>query len=292
MDEEELLHDRVRWVRDGTVARIELASPGTRNALDGAMALGIHEAAAWLVEGTADDTLHVAVLTAQGPVFSVGGDVRWFADASGPSERIAETVTLLHETLHTLARVPARRERVHGTVAGGGIGIGLGADIVLAGSAAKLRVAYTAAGLSSEYGVSGLLTRRIGLARVLDLALTNRVVTAAERREGGLVNRVVEQEFLADEAAEAVQVLASGSAPALAATKRLLRRAGEPSTAFATRLSAETALIARLVRGPDGREGLSAFPDQRAPVFTSPAPADEVPPLRPEPGAHHLPGGG
>ncbi|MCX5230933.1 enoyl-CoA hydratase/isomerase family protein [Streptomyces sp. NBC_00233] len=275
--DEELLHDRVRWVRDGTVARIELASPGTRNALDGAMALGLHEAAARLVEGAADGTLRVAVLTAQGPVFSVGGDLRWFAGAPDPSERIAETAALLHETLHTLARVSLPVVSVvHGTVAGGGIGIALGADIVLAGRAAKLRVAYTAAGLSPDCGVSWLLARRVGLARALDLALTNRVVTAAELREWGLVSRVVEQESLADEAEEAVRTLAGGSAPALAATKRLLREAGEPPRELEARLGAEAASIADLLRGPDGREGLSAFLDKRAPVFRSPAPTEEV----------------
>jgi 2-(1,2-epoxy-1,2-dihydrophenyl)acetyl-CoA isomerase len=147
---------------------------------------------------------------------------------------------------------------------------------VLADSAVKLRVAYTAAGLSPDCGVSWLLARRIGLARALDLALTNRVGTAAELREWGLVSRVVEQEFLTDEAEEAVQVLASSSVPALAATKRLLREAGEPSTAFAVRLSAEAASIAHLLRGPDGREGLSAFLDKRGPVVTSPAPTEEV----------------
>ncbi|MFJ6423926.1 enoyl-CoA hydratase/isomerase family protein [Streptomyces hydrogenans] len=275
--DEELLHDRVRWVRDGTVARIELASPGTRNALDGAMALGLHEAAARLVEGAADGTLRVAVLTAQGPVFSVGGDLRWFADAPDPAERIAETAALLHETLHTLARVPLPVVSVvHGTVAGGGIGIALGADIVLAGSAAKLRVAYTAAGLSPDCGVSWLLARRVGLARALDLALTNRVVTAEELREWGLVSRVVEQESLADEAEEAVRILAGGSTPALAATKRLLREAGEPPRELAARLGAEAASIADLLRGPDGREGLSAFLDKRVPVFASPAPTEEA----------------
>ena len=149
--------------------------------------------------------LRVAVLIAQGPVFSVGGDLRWFADTPEPSERIAETAALLHETLHTLARLPLPVVSVvHGPVAGGGIGIALGADIVLVGSAAKLRVAYTAAALSPDCGVSWLLARRIGLARALDLALTNRVVTAAELREWGLVSRVVEQEFLTDEAEEAV----------------------------------------------------------------------------------------
>ncbi|MFE7581453.1 enoyl-CoA hydratase/isomerase family protein [Streptomyces gardneri] len=268
---EELLYGRVRWVRDGAVARIELASPDTRNALDGDMTLGLREASARLAAGADDGTLRVAVLTAQGPVFSVGGDLRWFAEAPDPSARIAETATLLHETLHTLAQLPLPVVSVvHGTVAGGGIGIALGADIVFAGTSAKLRVAYTAAGLSPDCGVSWLLARRIGQARALDLALTNRMVTAEELRQWGLVSRVVAQELLADKAEKAVQTLASGSAPALAVTKRLLREAGEPPTAFRSHLDAEAASIADLLRGPDGREGLSAFLGKRAPVFIPP----------------------
>ncbi|MFE5793953.1 enoyl-CoA hydratase/isomerase family protein [Streptomyces sp. NPDC056503] len=267
---EELLYGRVRWVHDGAVARVELASPDTRNALDGDMTLGLREASARLAEGVDDGTLDVAVLTAQGPVFSVGGDLRWFAEAPDPSARIAETATLLHETLRTLAELPIPVVSVvHGTVAGGGIGIALGADIVLAGTAAELRVAYTAAGLSPGCGVSWLLARRIGQARAVDLAMTNRMVTAEELRQWGLVSRVVAQETLADEAEEVVQALASGSAPALAATKRLLREAGEAPTTFSAHLDAEAASIADLLGGPDGREGLSAFLGKRAPVFVS-----------------------
>ncbi|MEI7029336.1 hypothetical protein [Streptomyces pratensis] len=77
------------------------------------------------------------------------------------------------------------------------------------------------------------------------------------------------QQSLADEAEEAeeaeetVRVPADGSAPALAATKRLLREAGEPPRDLEARLGAETVSIADLLRGPDGHEGLSAFLDKR-----------------------------
>ncbi|MFE5896942.1 enoyl-CoA hydratase/isomerase family protein [Streptomyces sp. NPDC056488] len=267
---EELLRDRIRWVRDGAVARIELASPATRNALDGDMALALREVAARLAEGTAGENLRVALLTAQGPLFSVGGDLRWFAAAPDPSQRIAETATLLHETLHILAHIPLPVVSVlHGTVAGGGIGIALGADIVLAGSTAKLRVAYTAAGLSPDCGVSWFLARRIGQARALDLALTNRVVAAEELHQWGLVSRVVAQETLMNEAEEVVRTLVTGSAPALAATKQLLRDAGEPPPVFKARLDAEATSIANLLKGSDGREGLRAFLEKRAPLFSS-----------------------
>ncbi|KYG52325.1 hypothetical protein AWI43_24035 [Streptomyces sp. WAC04657] len=234
------------------------------------MALALHEAASRLVAGAAEGSLRVAILTAQGPVFSVGGDLLWFAAAPDPSRRIAETATLLHETLHILAQVPLPVVSVlHGTVAGGGIGIALGADIVLAGDDAKLRVAYTAAGLSPDCGVSWFLARRIGQTQALDLALTNRMADAEELRQWGLVSRVVAQKTLTDEAEEVVQALATGSAPAFAATKRLLRDAGEPSSAFKAQLNAEAASITDLLKGPDGREGLSAFLEKRAPLFTS-----------------------
>ncbi|MFG3055469.1 enoyl-CoA hydratase/isomerase family protein [Kitasatospora sp. NPDC048239] len=276
---EELLHHRVRWVRDGAIARIELASPDTRNALDGNMALGLREATARLLAGAADGTLRATLLTAQGPVFSVGGDLRWFADTPDPSGRIGETAAILHEALNTLAHIPLPVvSAVHGTVAGGGIGIALSADIVLVGSAARLRVAYTAAGLSPDCGVSWFLARRIGLARALDLALTNRIVTADELHRWGLVSRVVAQEALAREAEEVVRLLAKGSAPAIAATKRVLRAASEPPSGLKTQLEAEAISIAELLGGPDGREGLSAFLSKRTPVFTTPvSPAVEAP---------------
>lgn len=268
----ELLYDRVRWIQDGAIARIELAHPAAGNALDGAMARGLLEAATRVSAGAADGSLRVAVLSAEGPVFSVGGNLRWFAEAEDRGEKIAETARLLHDALRSLAGAPLPVVSVvHGTVAGGGIGIALAGDIVLFGSGAKLRVAYTAAGLSPDCGTSWALTRRLGLARALDLALTNRVVTAAELEQWGLVSRVVAQEALVEEADRVVQLLAAGSAPALAATKQLLREADEQAATFDAQLDAEADFISALMAGPDGHEGVDAFIAKRTPVFAASA---------------------
>src|SRR5213593_2606149 len=73
-DRSELLHDSVEWCLDGATARVVLARPETGNALNVAMANGLVEAARRVRDGARDGTIRVALLTAEGSAFCVGGD--------------------------------------------------------------------------------------------------------------------------------------------------------------------------------------------------------------------------
>src|SRR4051812_10486725 len=80
---------------------------------------------------------------------------------------------------------------VNGSAGGAGFSLAIFADIVLAAESAKFTLAYTRAGLSPDGGSTYFLPRIIGLRRALELALTNRVLTAREAQDWGIVTRVV-----------------------------------------------------------------------------------------------------
>jgi 2-(1,2-epoxy-1,2-dihydrophenyl)acetyl-CoA isomerase len=141
----------------------------------------------------------------------------------------------------------------------------LSGDLVVASAKAKFRLAYTAAGLSPDCGASWLLPRRIGLARAMDLSLTNRLVTAAEAAQWGLISRLVDHDDLNGEVAAIAHGLSQGSRQALAETKRLMW-AGTADL-YAAQLDDEAATISRLAASPDGIEGVSAFLQKRKPDF-------------------------
>jgi 2-(1,2-epoxy-1,2-dihydrophenyl)acetyl-CoA isomerase len=261
----ELLYERIKWDVDDAIARVTLAR-GSGNALDMATAQGIREAAERVRAGATDGSIRVAVLAAEGTTFCVGGDLREFAGAADRGTQVVACADELHAAILTLraACVPIVSV-IQGTVAGGGIGLALAADIVLMASEATMRLAYTAAGLSPDCGSTWLLAQRIGIARALDLALTNRAVSGSEAARCGLVSRSVPAGDLDREVAEVVSGLRAGSADAYAQTKRLI--AAAPHRDLAAQLDDEAATIGKLIVGADGIEGVDAFLEKRAPSF-------------------------
>jgi len=253
-------------VADG-VARIVLTHAEAGNALDLLMATALREAADQLVAEARSGEVRVAVLAAQGRAFSVGGDLREFADAADRSAGVAATVRELHAALESLDSLDIPTVSVvQGTAAGGALGLALGCDIVLVARSAKLVTAYTAAGLTPDCGVTWLLPRRLSWVQAMDLVLTNRVLTGDQAAAWGLVSRAVELGDLEAEAERVVSGLRAGSSTALTATKRLVRESVHNDRA--KQLRAEEATIARVIVEADGVEGIDAFLQKRPPIFS------------------------
>jgi 2-(1,2-epoxy-1,2-dihydrophenyl)acetyl-CoA isomerase len=258
-----LLRDRVRLELAGAVARVVLARPQTGNAVDLETASALQEAGERL---QAAPGLRVVRIEAEGKAFCVGGDLRDFAGADDPGAHIAATADAAHRGLTALRELPVPLVGVvHGVAAGAGIGIALVADVVLAARSARFVVAYTAAGLSPDCGVSWHLARALGPARAADLLLTNRALSAEDAERWGLVSRVVDDADLARTADDVVARLASASTGALVEARRLARAA--VTRDWSDHLADEAATIARLAGTPDGREGVRAFLDKRQPAF-------------------------
>jgi 2-(1,2-epoxy-1,2-dihydrophenyl)acetyl-CoA isomerase len=95
--------------------------------------------------------------------------------------------------------------------------------------------------------------------------LLNERLDAATARELGLVTRVVPDEALDDEAGALARRLADGPVRALGAVKRLLRQSA--TRGFPEQMAEEARTIAALAAAPDGREGVAAFLEKRAPAF-------------------------
>ncbi|MGC5025073.1 enoyl-CoA hydratase/isomerase family protein [Tsukamurella sp. DT100] len=256
--------NRVRLTIEDSVARITLIR-GAGNGLDSDMATAFAAAAAAAVE---DSSVRVVVLDAEGKAFCVGGDLRAFADSNDRGTLVAEIAGGMHCGILTLAgsSIPVVSV-VHGTIAGGGIGVALCADIVLMASDAMLKSAYTAAGLSPDCGATWFLTARAGAAIALDLTLTNRSMSGADAARCGLVSRAVPAEQLAAEADAVIDALRHGSPAGLGRTKRLIT--GADVDALARRLDDEAKNIAAAIVEPDGAEGVAAFLEKRRPRFAS-----------------------
>ncbi|MGW0584791.1 enoyl-CoA hydratase/isomerase family protein, partial [Streptomyces sp. NPDC002920] len=146
---------------------------------------------------------------------------------------------------------------VRGAAAGGGIGLALVGDIVLAARSARFRLAYTAIGLTPDCGASWFLPRLVGPRRAADLILTNRVLTGDDAERWGLVSRCVDDEELDDAAHRTAAELAAGATGALRAAKGLLRvGAGDE---LRRHLAEEARSIAALADGPEAQDRMASF---------------------------------
>jgi 2-(1,2-epoxy-1,2-dihydrophenyl)acetyl-CoA isomerase len=248
-------------VRD-RIARITLNRPEVGNALNLELATALRKAA----EGLHGSDVGAVILTGAGKAFCVGGDLNYMREADEVGDAVLRLATQFHGGLEALAALDAPVITVvRGAAAGGGMSLAIAGDLVLAAESARFSMAYTAIGFSPDGGSSWTLPRLVGWRRAAELMLLNERLDAAAARELGLVTRVVADDALDDEAAALARRLADGPIHAHGATKRLLRASA--TAGFAEQLAEEARTIAALAAAPDGREGVAAFLEKRAPDF-------------------------
>ena len=248
----------------GSVATITLNRPDRYNALNGQMVEELLEAVLTCHE---DRAVRAVVLMGAGKAFCAGGDVRELIEHTGTlALHVKRLLALLHSVISCICRMSKPViAGVGGVAAGAGMGLAMACDLAVAAESARFTMAYTKIGATPDVGSSYFLPRLVGLRRAMELTFTNRVLTADEAKEWGLVNRVVpDAQFVA-----AVHVLANelaaGPALALGRAKRLLYMGDQAS--LETQMESEAKLIALSSQTADFREGMQAFTEKRAPAF-------------------------
>lgn len=259
MHYETLIEDR----RDGVV-RLTLNRPDAANGVTLQMSTELLQAATALAD---DPTVRAVLLRGAGARFCGGGDVKGFATLGNElGHHIREITVPLHAALSQLVRLDAPVVcAVQGSAAGAGLGFVAASDIVIAAESARFVMAYTGIGLTPDAGTSFFLPRLVGVKRALELALTNRVLDAAEAQEWGIVTRVVPDDELTDASDVLVEQLAAGPTGAFGAVKRLMH--GSLEHTLDQHLALESEEMARAGRSADGQEGVRAFVEKRAGEF-------------------------
>jgi 2-(1,2-epoxy-1,2-dihydrophenyl)acetyl-CoA isomerase len=249
-------------ISDG-IARLTLNRPDAANGIDLALATDLRDAS-FAIER--DPSVRVVLLTGAGARFCGGGDVKGFAGKDDLPTHLREILTPLHVAISRLVRGDALVvAAVQGSAAGAGMGLVGASDLVIAGESAKFVMAYTGIGLTPDGSSSWFLPRTVGLKRALELTITNRVLSAAEALDWGLVTQVVADDELTARADALAAQLAAGPTGAYAAAKRLLHTSLEET--LETHLAAEAEAIANAAGTADGAEGIAAFLGKRPPSF-------------------------
>jgi 2-(1,2-epoxy-1,2-dihydrophenyl)acetyl-CoA isomerase len=256
--------ETVRVARDGAVATITLWRPDALNALS----LELARALASAVESVdTDATVRCVVLAAAGAAFCAGGDLKEFAtNASRIAEHTRELSKMLH---HAQARLVLMEKpvivAVNGAAAGGGFGLALSGDIVIAAESARFTPAYPRIGAAPDGGFTYFVPRLVGLRRAQELYFLDRSLAAREALEWGLVTRVVADAELAREAALLAARLAAGPTRAFAFAKRLFHES--MGGALEAQLERESLAISESAATEDWAGANRAFLEKQKPEF-------------------------
>jgi 2-(1,2-epoxy-1,2-dihydrophenyl)acetyl-CoA isomerase len=250
-------------VRDG-VAHLRFAQPDRANAVSPAFSADLRAA---MIEITFDPAVKAVSVTADGKVFCAGGDLKLFHEAGDALPSVAAAMLVdFHAAIYAMNTIPKPFVAgVRGAAGGAGLSLMSAFDLVVSGESAKYTMAYTRAGVTPDGTSSYFLARHIGLRRMLDLTLTNRVLSAAEAEAWGLVNRVVPDDEVDTTTAALAQQLADGATLAAGLAKRIVYQGYELGLADAGELEART--ITQVMGGHDAHEGIAAFVEKRAAAF-------------------------
>ena len=242
------------------VGVVTLNRPKQLNALNDQL---MDELAAALKAFEADDNIGCMIITGSEKAFAAGADIGAmaqynFADAYGK-----DFITRNWEEIRVI-RKPVIAA-VSGFALGGGCELAMMCDFIIAADNAKFGQPEIKLGIIPGAGGTQRLPRAVGKAKAMDLALTGRMMDAAEAERSGLVSRVVPLDKLMDEALGAALTICGLGNIALMAAKESINRAFE--SGLTDGVMFERRLFHAMFATEDQKEGMDAFVNKRKAAF-------------------------
>src|SRR6476661_2091778 len=247
-----MAYETIDFQASGAVARITLDRPDRLNSFTARMHEELRDALANLGDA------RVVVLTGAGRGFCAGQDLNDRNVAPGEPVDLGETVNRdWNPLVRALASLPQPViARVQGVAAGAGASLALACDLVVAARSAKFIQSFAAIGLVPDTGGSWHLTRHLGQARAMGLALTGEPLSAEQAADWGLIWKCVDDAELDAAVDVLAEKLAAMPPLGLAAIKQIVRTSWDRS--LDEELDLQRDEMRRLGFTQDYREGVAA----------------------------------
>lgn len=248
----------VRVERDGAVLIVTIDRPHVRNAIDRATSQAVARA---MDELDADPQLSVGILTGAGGHFSTGMDLKAFLRG--------ERVELPGRGLAGIVETPPAKPliaAIEGYALAGGCEIAVACDLIVAAEDARFGLPEVKRGLIAGSGGLVRLPQRIPRQIALEYALTGNLMSAAEARQWGLVNRLTASGGALQAARELAGTIAANGPMAVRMSKRIVNEA--PDWPADARWRRQRVLLEEVIGSNDAREGALAFAEKRSPRWT------------------------
>lgn len=258
------MNDPIKILMVEGIARITLNRPQYFNAFDIEM---IKMLAENLTGFARNRDVGGIVITGEGKAFCAGGDLRAVAGLGRPyGDAFHELAAVYHQAILEIHRMPKPVvAAINGLAAGGGFSLALACDFRVMASSAQLRQAYTSNGLSIDGGGTFTLPRLVGMAKALEIAAFDPLISAEQALSWGLVTEVVDDGNTTTKAHLLAETILRGSLSSFAASKELISDAF--NTSFEAQLEKERRHLSSCADHPNGHEGIEAFIKKRKPMY-------------------------
>ena len=247
-------------VEGDKVGIITLNRPKQLNALNGELMRELGQA---LKAFDADEAIGCMIVTGSEKAFAAGADIGAMASYSFADVYRDDYITRDWETIRTI-RKPVIAA-VSGFALGGGCELAMMCDFIIAADNAKFGQPEIKLGVIPGAGGTQRLPRAVGKSKAMDMALTARMMDAAEAERAGLVSRVVPLDKLMDEALGAALIISGFGRLAVMAAKECVNRSYEGTLADGVMF--ERRLFHSLFATADQKEGMDAFVNKRPAAF-------------------------
>ncbi len=252
--------------RQGAVAILTLNRPEARNSLSLALLRALGDAVGRL---SVDADVRAVVIAANGPVFSAGHDLKELtahrSDPDGGLTFYRTAMETCSEMMQAILRSPKPFiAAVQGVATAAGCQLVATCDLAVAAEGAHFATPGVNIGLFCSTPMVAL-SRNVPRKRAMEMLLLGEMLPAAAAAEYGLVNRVVPQDRVLDEALAMANTIASKSSLTVAIGKEAFYRQVEMQTAEAYAYAAD--VMVRNMMARDAAEGIGAFIEKRKPEW-------------------------
>lgn len=245
------------------IFKITLNRPEVRNALNAELIQLITQK---LKSIEKNDDAKVILIEGKGKAFSSGADLKWLKDISEFSyqENFQDSKNFV-ELLNTINFHPKPIiTKINGAAIGGGAGIALSSDIIIASDNSFFGISEVAIGIIPA-AIIHLVKQRIGETKAREYLITGERIPALEAHQIGMINYCVKKEELENKTNSLIEILLKNGPQAIAKVKEMIRRVdhlyGEDLDDYISKT------IAELRISNEGSEGISAFLEKRKPSW-------------------------
>ena len=254
---------------DSGVLELRLNRPDVLNAMNADLILGLLES---LYEAKSDKKVRSIIITGNGRGFCSGADLidGGWPKTDGLTAGEAGSMNM-ENAFNPLVKAITQSTKpvvnaVNGIAAGGGVGLALTGDIVIASESAKFKLVFGPnLGIISDVGASWFVPNLIGRARANGMGLLGEDISASKAKEWGLIWECVPDEELMSTANDIAERLANGPIVGLKEIVKAHDKALSGSLSEQLDYEKETQRIR--LDSKDFKEGVSAFAAKRKPNF-------------------------
>jgi 2-(1,2-epoxy-1,2-dihydrophenyl)acetyl-CoA isomerase len=262
-----MAYETIQLSVNGGVAEITLNRPERLNAWTDQLGSELRSA---ILEDSADESVRAVLITGAGRGFSSGADVKEMLERGSTDGGTPDVGKLLRERYHPIIKGSRELPKpviaaVNGPAVGIGCSLALACDLIWAAESAIFGLAFVNIGLAPDGGSTFLVPVAVGKARALEMALLGDPVSAEQALDWGLINRVVPDGQLMDEARGLARRMAAGPTRSYANSKRMLNNS--LMRIMDEQLDLEADVQSEMARSADFFEGIAAFVEKREPQF-------------------------